>query len=912
MPDRPPARSAPAELLATKLAPPRLPAGLVPRPPLLARLEAGLSRKLTLVVAPAGFGKSTLVAGWLAAQAGPTGWVSLEAGDNDPVRFWSYLFTVCRAFQPSLGKSALAALRAAQAPALEPLLTGFLNELARLSSQHLLVLEDYHAITTPAIHESLAFLLDHLPPALHPVLISRVPPPLPLARWRARDELSELTAADLRFSTDETRAFVQQALGRAPSPVTLAQLEARTEGWVTGLRLVALAAAHSTAGPDRTELAAAETVMTGFSGGHRHVIEYLVGEVLSMQPEPVQQFLLHTSGLSRLNASLCDAVTGQPGSARLLERLERDNLFLVPLEGQWYRYHTLFAEAMREYARTALGDDGLQAAQARASVWYEAHGLGAEAVEAALAAGAFERAAALAERALELRGNSEAATLRRWVELLPPAVLAAHPALCFSYAFVLLFAGDRRSPATPGVLEGPLRAAEAGWRAAANQAGLGQILAFRSMAAFWQDDLPRSFAQAEQALALLPEPDVFWRGISLSFAGMAERLSGRLAAAQRLLLEARALCEAAQNVFAAQAVTLSLAEIAAQQGDFDQALEYADLVMAAASPRDDMLDDQGQSALILAGVAYERDDLPAAERHAARAAEVGRQTSDETLLTQSELLLAQIEHARGQTAAAQQRLQALTARLRHPGPLREAQSAQARLWLSDGSVDLPAAERWAACLAAEPAAQPGPIFAQQEEREALLLARLRLRQAQPAAALAQLEPWRTDTHAQGRVRAEIEIHIIKALAGSNDFAPSATAALTRALTLAQPAGFRRLFLDEGQPLASLLPAVLPGLARRPLAAYAAGLLRALAPSAPGSLGSTHTPGAPPAPLFEPLSPQELRVLRLLVAGLPNAAIARELVVSTNTVKTQLKSIYRKLDVANRDEAREAAAELNLL
>jgi LuxR family transcriptional regulator, maltose regulon positive regulatory protein len=473
MPDRPPARSAPAELLRTKLAPPRLPSLLVPRQALLDRLEAGLARKLTLVVAPAGFGKSTLVPAWLAARGGPApspagapaGWVSLEAGDNDPVRFWNYFFIVCRGFQPSLGKAALSALRAAQAPALEALLTPFLNELARLApaGRRLLVLEDYHAISTPAIHESLAFLIDHLPPTLHLVLISRTQPPLPLARWRARDELSELTAAELRFSPAETGAFVKQVLLRAPAPEVLARLQARTEGWVTGLRVVALAVQN------RPDPAAADSFMAGFSGGHRHVLEYLVGEVLASQPEPVQQFLLQTSGLSRLTASLCDAVINQPGSARLLERLERDNVFLVSLEGQWYRYHTLFAEAMHAYARSLLGEDTLRGVQLRASHWYEAHGLSPEAIEPALAAGDFERAATLAERSIELRGNNEAATLRRWVEQLPPDVLHVHPSLCFSYAFVMLFASGRRSPATPATL--PARPGRRGRLAARRQRG---------------------------------------------------------------------------------------------------------------------------------------------------------------------------------------------------------------------------------------------------------------------------------------------------------------------------------------------------------------------------------------------------------------------------------------------------------
>ncbi len=330
-------------------------------------------------------------------------------------------------------------------------------------------------------------------------------------------------------------------------------------------------------------------------------------------------------------------------------------------------------------------------------------------------------------------------------------------------------------------------------------------------------------------------------------------------------------------------------------------MQYAEAVLAQTAGRDDMLDDQGQAALVLAGVAYERDDLAAAERHMARAAEAGRQLNDEAMGAQAELLLAQVEQARGQPAQARQRLQALAARVRRPALLREVQAAQARLWLAGGDDELAAVERWAARLAD----QPGDVFLAQQEREALILARLALRHGQAPAALEQLERWRADARDQGRSRSEMEALLLFALAHSAQRDPSAAqAALVRALSLAQPAGYRRLFLDEGQPLAALLQAALPGLTRRPLAAYAAALLRAFAQ--PHLPRDTRHPSR-----LEPLSPQEQRVLRLLSAGLSNAAIARELVVSTNTIKTQLKSIYRKLDVANREEAAEAARELDL-
>lgn len=889
------------ELLRTKLAPPRLYAALVPRPALLARLEACWDRKLTLISAPAGSGKTTLVAGWVAAHHHPVAWVSLDAGDNDPVRFWRYIITACRTFDQEPGKAALASLRTSRQPSFEVVLTRFINELAQLPGQYTLVLEDYHAITSPQVHETVTFLLDHLPATLHLVLMTRREPPLPLARLRTRNELCELGASDLRFSREETQAFLQQALRLSLSEEGLARLEQRTEGWIAGLHLMALAL------QGRSEPQEVEEFLTTFTGEHRYILEYLADEVLATQPEPLQTFLLQTSFLNRLTGPLCDAVTSRNDSTFVLEQLERANLFLIPLSStdgqQWYRYHLLFADAMRRYARQRLSQDSVLTLYEKASLWAETRGLLGEAVEAALAARQFGRAATLIEQLLESRDLNELYTLRRWVEQLPSDVLYRHPALCFNYAMVLLFTSDRYAPATAALLEPSLRAAEESWRLEKNDPRLGQLLSLRGVVAFWQGDFFRSFDYVRQSLELLAEHDVYWRGISLTQLGLEELLAGRINSASSVIIEARALSEAAQNIHTKLAATLLLAEISTWQGEFDQAGQYYQQVLAEAIGGEGMLDDQGQALLGLGAIALERNDLEAAEQHASRALKIGQQRSHEGLQLQATLTLARVRQVRGQTAQAQEQLQTLVTRLRHPSSVREIQAAQA--WLALAVGDLAAVQQWQAAIAE----QNDRVPLIQQEREALIFARLYLAQNDGQATLEQLAGWRADARAQGRLRSEIEILSLQALAhfAQGELA-QAEQAMTRALIMAQPRGFCRIFLDEGEQMAALLQAVIPRLARRSLAAYAASLLRAFAP-----VPST-SPAAPAAPalLFEPLSLQEQRVLRLLVAGLSNPEIARELVVSRNTVKTHVKNIYRKLNVTKREEAGEAARELNLL
>jgi LuxR family maltose regulon positive regulatory protein len=909
-----------SDLLRTKLAPPRLRAALVARDSLLARLDAGLERQLTLLSAPAGFGKTTLVSAWMAARAArhdlpPLAWVSLDAGDNDPVRFWRYLITACQEFDTGIGQTALALLQSPQQIPVERILTAFLNELTQLPGTHMLVLEDYHVISEPQIHEQLAFLLDHLPDTLHVLLMSRSDPPLPLARWRAHNDLSEFDATDLRFSAQETQAFLQQTLQQPLSPEVLARLEARTEGWVAGLHLVALAL------QGRQTPQEIEQVLLNFSGSHRHILEYLMSEVFNAQPEPVQQFLLQTASLSRLTGSLCNAVTGRTDSQQMLDHLVRANLFLVPLDesGQWYRYHALFAEALQHEARRRLGEATLSEMSRQASRWYEERSLLTEAIEAAFAAQDTRRAAALADQfcALHLLFN-EVYTLRRWVEQLPEDLLATHPSLCLNYAAMLLYTLDRSAAETRALVEAPLTLAERFWQAEGNQQRLGGIQAFRAQIHWWQGEHVQAFAATRQALKLLPEDEKYWRGICSLHLGVEELLAGRLIAAQQAVLEARALCQATGQPYGVRAAMHILADIRVLQGQLHQAPALYRQVIAEAG---DDLADYSQALSMLAALALEWNDLDAAEQQVQQAIDtanseaehIGRHYAEEHILLPALLVKARILHARGATVQAQSTLEELLTLLeqrpwRHIE--REARGWQARFALAAG--DLAAAQRWYETTAQH--TEDASLL--QQERESLIVARLLLAQGGPVAALHLLERWQNEPHALERGRSRLEIQVLSVLAHfTRNDQPQARQLLIQALTWARPENYRRLFLDEGAPMAAALRAVLPYIREQALETYVRALLSAFPeedqPHAAPSLPPLW--GAPlPTALIEPLSQQERRVLRLLAAGRSNPEIAQELIVSVNTVKTQVQSIFRKLNVSSRKAARDAAQQMKLL
>ena len=884
----------PTLLLHSKLMAPRLQAAVIPRLRLVNQLEAGASKRLTVVSAPTGFGKTTLVNLWLNGRNSPAAWVALDENDNDPVRFWTYVISALRTLDAEIGKHVLAALATAQLPALQTILTQLVIDLQRLAGWSVLVLEDYQAITAASIHTSLEFLLQHKPDRLHVVIIARREPDLPLGILRARAELSEISAAELRFDLAETKAFLQENLsGQLPDQAP-EKLQERTGGWAAGLRLAALLLHNKDA-------QAAGQAIESFSGGHRFVADYLIREVFFNQPDATQNFLLKTCFLNRLTGGLCDALTGEANGAAILEQLERENLFIIQMEPvfgrTWYSYSPLFAESIQSLARQRLGVEGVQALFQKASDWYTSQKLFDDAIEMALAAGQFERALELIETFVEIYSLRETGTLARWIERIPDAFILANPAVSMVTAQVFLFSSDRYAPATAARIAPYLNAAEQAWAAAGNDARLGTALALRGMVLFWQGELRQSLETVQRALEILPESEIFWRGVSLLNAAAGEIYAGRITHAQDEILEARALLGASQNTHGLLAANGILSEIFFAQGDLELCVQLCQQNIAAAVGDESMLDDQGAARLALARVAYEKNDLETAALHAAEAFDLGKRRANELLQAQAAGQLALIHAARGAAGQARADLKALEAGLHSPLALWEIRACEYSLAVREGLA--PGA--W--LLTGQQA------LATHQERQTFIQARWEIAGGQPGTGLALIQPALAEAAAQGRIRSQAEALAIKAQAQhAGGQAPAAVESLSQALTIGQAKGFRRLFIDEGSRMAALLKDALPLLNKPAQRFYAGSLLQALS-------GEVHT-ATVSGPAFqapvEPLSQQETRVLKLLAAGLSNGEIAHELVVSTNTVKTHIKNIYRKLNINSREEARAVVRDMRLL
>lgn len=906
-------------LLEPKFNPPRLPPLLVERPRLFNQLGAGLSHKLTLIMAPAGFGKTTLVNQWLARQNKAMAWISLDSSENDPVRFWRYIITACQRLRPGLGDEALALLSAKGQnpfvrPSLETALTFLLNDLTLLP-ESVLVLDDYHVIKEQRVHEMLATFLEHLPTTVHILLLSRSEPPLLLARWRARGELYDISVNDLRFSHQETADFLHQALAYTPSAETIVNLDDYIEGWAAGLRLLALALRNQ-----RSQRGIEQQALN-LTGGQRSIRDYFVSEILASQAEPTQRFLLQTSVLSRLSGSLCKALTGREESAALLEEMEQTGLFLEALTGSahegeiWYRYYPLFAEAMQAEARRRLGGNELRTLSLKASQWFEQHEMPIDAITASLRSQEFERAIDLIEKIIEEQWysggggthgfvSSEFHTLCRWIEQLPEAMLARHPSISFAYANALLytFVLDER-PLTAETMQRintSLQIAEDDWRSTGNMALLGEVFAFRALMARQYGATAESVKLANQALEYMSEESKNWRTLCLSVLASGVLASGQLNLARQLFQPGRPFMDGSMGRAIARAGMVLFSRIGIEQLEFRQTEAFLHRMLIEAREDKDH-DDMADALLGLSQIAYARNELAEAAQQAQEALELGKQIGNEETIVHAALVLIKIEFVREGAVPALQQLLDLLSWVQPDGvPLRlwlvrEVQAQRARLYLASG--DLGAVERWMGDRSQPDDALPTI----QREREELLIARLLLAQDRVEDAMELLARLLNGARSEGRIRNMLEIQMLTALAhASRKRMHEAKSLLQEVIARACPEGYQRLFLDAGEEIVPLLQAALPGMHGEMQISFVRGLLHALTRDQTGMLAT------------EPLSAQELRVLRLLVAGRSNPEIAQELVVSINTVKSQVQNIYRKLNVNNRVEASEVARHLRLL
>ena len=914
-------------VLATKLYIPQPPPKVVPRPHLLERLNAGLHRKLTLIAAPAGCGKTTLLSTWIAGlqeSNRPVAWLSLDAGDSDPARFLTYLVAALRTIEQNIGEGALGLLQSSnssQSPPTEAILTALLNEITGMPRNFVLVLDDYHVIEAQVVDDACTFLIEHLPPQMHLVITSREDPPLPLARLRARNQLTELRASDLRFTATEAAGFLQ-AMGLNLSAEDVVALEARTEGWIAGLQLAALSMQGH---PD------VHGFIRAFAGDHRYIADYLVEEVLQRQPESVRSFLLQTSILDRLNGSLCDAVTGQQEGSVRLAALERGNFLVVPLDDKrhWYRYHHLFADVLYAHLQ-AEQPEHVATLHRRASEWYEHHGLAADAIRHALAARDFERAADLVEREIpHIRTSRQDATFLGWLKALPDELIYYRPVLSVWYGHALLATGEidkvegrlqdaerwLRTPADmrarPGAPEGAMVVLdEEEFRRVP-----GAIAIARAGLALIVGDVAGTVKYARQVLDLVPEDDYFGRGSSSALLGLAYWASGDLEAAHRLYGDGMAFLQKAGRISNAIGGALALADIRIEQGRLREAMSTYEKGLQLAMEQTErgalVLPEAGDMYVGMSEIEREQGDLEAAAQHLLKSKEQGEHTGFPQYPYRRNVALARIRETEGDLEGALELLQeAERVYVSDFFPnVRPVAAMKARVWIMQGKLG--EALTWARerNLSAE------DDLSYLREFEHITFARLLLAQYKREGAdgylrgaLGLLERLLKAAEEGGRTRSMLEILVLQSLARrmQGDIAP-ALAPLERALRLAEPEGYVRLFVDEGMPMAELLreaakQGITPNYVHRLLAAFGE---TGKAGEAEGRTSSTQS-------LIEPLSERELEVLRLLGTELSGPEVAHELMVSLSTMRTHTRNIYNKLGVDNRRAAVRRAEELHLL
>jgi LuxR family maltose regulon positive regulatory protein len=907
------------DLIASKLYFPPRRLDLVQRPHLIESLDTGLSGKLTLVSAPAGFGKTTVVSEWIRERGHPTAWLSLDKNDNDVSRFLIYLIAALQRINPEIGLDVQAALEESVSPHFEILLTRLIGETERLPHKSIIVLDDYHLIYSKPVHDVINFMIEYLPPTTHLVITGRTDPPLPISRLRVQGEVNEVRTPKLRFTKKEVATFLNDLMGFDLSSDSIAAMEARTEGWIASLKLAALSMQGRHDWPE---------FITEFSGSHRFVIDYLVDEVMARQPEEVQTFLRRTSILERFCAPLCEYVIGGSEDIDIIDYLDRSNLFLIPLDDhrEWYRYHHLFADFLSQRLRE-LERDKIPELHRRASEWYQHEGLVDEAIQHALAAGDLESAIRLVDQiAVDLVVRRESNKLCKLMDQLPSDRCKDYPMLCIWHAWALLFLGHLEA------VEPILQNAEINQGKAPGVPIPGYVITVRAYLANFEGDFLKSVKLTEQALEELSKasPDRFtniFQGSAVIWLGMNHRNLGNLDKARQLFMEAAELNQKAGNFYAALASFEQLARIAVIRGQLHKALDiYQSGLNVAQNWMDEECKPQGTLIaaaglhLGLGTVLYQLNDLAGAATHIQRGAD---------LLELGELygrmdtyrMLAYLRQAKGEFEASAELFSKAYA------------IEDSIIFQQSKTPDLPSLAQLGILLS-----RTGPemahllsdtsrrienlgVHANDEvdfsspagyPREHMYsdLAHLLIAVHRAAEALPMLTRLLEATITMERYGDEISYLVLIALAhhalGNTQ---TALDSLAQALILAEPQGYVRLFIDEGFPMMELLgfaisQNIVPDYASKLLAAFPKYELSA-APIVKELTVSTQM-------LVEPLSEREIEVLHLMAEGYKYKELAKILVISINTVRHHNRNIFGKLNVNSRIEAIDRARELHLL
>lgn len=896
----------PETLLRTKLYVPQLRPNLVPRPRLIERLnqrlgqDTGFAPALVLVSSPAGAGKTTLLSQFTAGFQQQVAWLTLDEADDDPSRFWTYLIAACQSVLEGVGESVLDLLNTSQPLHDETIPTLLINDLAGHEQALVLILDDYHVIQNPVIHKGISFLLDHLPGNLRLVIATRADPPWALARYRARHQLVEIRARDLRFSLEEVAEFLNQTMGLKLSSENVTALEARTEGWIAGLQLAAIAMQSPGQGRDRTAFVQA------FTGSHLYVAEYLVEEILQQQPDNVQDFLLRTSILDRLSAGLCDAVTGRRDGQAILGTLQRKNLFVIPLdnEGQWFRYHHLFADLLQASLLQTMPAEAVDELHTRAAGWYEQNGFAHATIKHALRAEDFARVSSLVEKeARAMMFTGQARTLQNWLGSLPEKSFQANPRLQLYRLWIDLM--QERSDLSAQALlekEAMLRSLPP---SPENEQLQVELTAILSRFVAFSGNTVRAAQLAEEALTRLPDGEIALRARAHSALAVAYWLEGDAESARQAHDQCIALAEAAGNYSLAAHARMMMAMNQTDHGRLHEAsMTYQSIIGMGQQADQKVFFPAGQGYIGLAGIHLEWNELETAEDYLQRGMELCRQGGMAGLST-GYTLKARLRQAQGQCQEALVELE----RLGETGvdPTGMARSILLRLAMNRVDEAAQLAAPWLRLCDGDPSLPQPPLLI--SEIILIIVAQLYIAQGLLEKAWHLLDEAQATAEPGRRAGRLIEIYLFQALIrrrqDEGKVTPQSRDLFERALELAEPEGYTLLFLEQDPAVRPLLASVIAhqrGASR--LEQYARKLL--------GICQGDEMPSGEATGLVEALTPREMEVLQLIALGDPNRVIAGKLVITVRTVKKHVTNILGKLGASNRTQAAARARELGLI